>query len=141
MVIQTHREPATCVSSLCSLGYTFYRYESTSIDKIRIGEQTANLNEIWLRRNIEFREKNPGVVYDVFYDSLVADPAGTVKQIYTHFDLPWTSEYENALNSFINNNPKNKHGKHHYAASEYGLDEEEMTQRYKFYSDYVGLPE
>lgn len=139
MLIQTHREPATCVSSLCSLGYTFYQSLSEKIDKERIGAQTAALNESWLRRNLAFRETNPGVIYDVYYKDLVADPIGTVKNIYKHFALPWTKEYEKALNDFIYKNPKNKHGKHQYTAADFGLDEEELKERFRFYSEYMGL--
>lgn len=139
MLIQTHRNPVTCVSSVCSLGYTFYRSASDRVDKQRIGTQTMDLYEHWFRRNMAFREKNPGVIYDVDYHALLADPIGTVRNIYAHFDIPWTEAYQKVLDDFIHNNPKNKHGKHHYAASDFGLDEGEIAAQFKFYSDYVGL--
>ena len=139
MFIQTHRNPVTCVSSVCSLGYTFYQSVSDKVDKHRIGAQTMDLYENWFRRNIEFRENNPGAVYDVYYQSLVSNPIGTVKDIYAHFNLPWTMEYEEALKKFIEQNPKNKHGKHQYSASDFGLEETEISERFQFYSDYVGL--
>jgi len=139
MFIQTHRDPVTCVSSVCSLVYTFFRSASDRIDKQQVGVQTMDLYEHWFRRNIEFREHNPGVIYDVNYQSLVADPIGTVRKIYSHFGLPWTQAYEKALDDFIHNNPKNKHGNHQYATSDFSLTDDEITARFKFYSDYVGL--
>ena len=73
------------------------------------------------------------------YPSLVADPIGTVLNIYAHFDIPWTAAYEKALDDFIHNNPKNKHGKHKYAASDFGMTDTEIAERFQFYTDYVGL--
>ena len=139
MFIQTHREPITCVSSLCSLSYTFYQGQSSYVDKNEIGRLDAELNEFWLRRNFAFREANPGVIYDIDYRELVKDPLGTVRGIYTHYNLPWTQEYETALHDFIHNNPKNKHGKHQYSPAEFGLDEGELKKRFRFYTEKMGL--
>jgi hypothetical protein len=91
------------------------------------------------KRNLTFREKNPGVIYDVFYESLVSDPIGTVRGIYSHFGLPWTEGYESTLKNYIQGNKKGKHGKHRYAASDYGLTEAEIAERMKFYIDNFEL--
>jgi hypothetical protein len=139
MIIQTHRDPSVCVSSVCSLGVTFYRAATDQVDIRQIADQTVHLYDIWLRRNIAFRESHPGAVYDVHYQSLVSDPVGTVRDIYAHYDLPWTRTYEKVLEEFVQRNPKNKHGQHRYAASDFGLDDAELVLQFQFYTDYVGL--
>ena len=139
MIIQTHREPVTCISSVCSLLYTYFRGASDEFDiEQQLVNPTLNTYESWFRRSIAYREAHPGVVFDVFYKSLVADPIGTVREIYTHFDLPWTKSYETDLEKFVHGNPKNKHGKHHYSASDFGLNESELAERFQFYTDYFG---
>jgi hypothetical protein len=95
--------------------------------------------ELWFRRNLAFRASHPGVVYDVFFDTLVSDPIGTVQGIYSHFGLPWTEAYASDLQSFIQENPKDKHGEHRYAASDFGLTEAEIGDRLGFYSEHFGL--
>ncbi|MEJ2303296.1 MAG: sulfotransferase [Anaerolineales bacterium] len=139
MVIQTHRDPVACVSSVCSLVYTFYCAVSNEIDIKLVTDQTLKLYEGWFRRSMSYRESHPDVVYDVYFDSLVSDPIGTVKDIYSHFGLPWTENYEADLKKFVQENPKDKHGKHQYTASDFRLDEKEIADRFQFYTKHFGL--
>jgi hypothetical protein len=138
-VVQTHRDPVACISSACSLIYTFHRAVANEIDLRRMTDLILQMYELWFRRNLAFRASHPGVVYDVFFDALVSDPIGTVQGIYSHFGLPWTDAYASDLQSFIQKNPKDKHGKHRYAASDFGLTEAEIGERLGFYSEHFGL--
>ena len=139
LIIQTHRDPVPCVSSVCSLVRTFHRAVSDEIDMQRMVSHTLQLYESWCRRNLAFREAHPDAIYDVFYGALVSDPIGVVRDIYSHFGLRWTEQYESRLHEFVHNNPKDKHGKHHYAASDFGLTEAEIRERLRFYSDHFNL--
>ena len=139
MVIQTHRDPVVCISSACSLIYTFHLAVAKEIDLRRMADLTLQQYEVWFRRNLAFRQAHPEVVYDVSYDSLVADPIGTVRGIYAHFGLPWTDAYASKLREFVQKNPKDKRGKHRYAASDYGLIEGEISERLGFYSEHLNL--
>jgi hypothetical protein len=65
-------------------------------------------------------------------------PIGVVRRVYSHFDLPWYKSNEAELQKFIQENPKNKHGKHQYTAADYGLVESEIADRFQFYTDYFG---
>lgn len=138
LVIQTHRDPVACVISVCSLTYTFYRAVTNQIDMQRITDRTLSLYESWLKRSIAYRESHPNSVLDIFFKDLVSDPIGTVRNVYTHFDLPLSKSNEANLKNFIQENPKNKHGKHRYTAADYGLVESEIANRFQFYTDYFG---
>jgi hypothetical protein len=140
LIVQLHRDPVTCVSSVCSLIYTFHRGVSNNIDIPRMADLILRLYEIWLKRNLDFRELYPNVIYDVTYDSFVSDPFGTIQQIYSHFNLPWTDIVAHNLREHINSHPKNKHGKHRYSASDFGLSEAEIAERLNFfYGEYISL--
>jgi hypothetical protein len=139
LVIQTHRDPVTCVSSVFSLLYTFHLAVANEIDLPRATSLALRAYEGWLGRNLAFRAAYPGVIYDVFYDSLVSDPVGTVQGIYAHFDLPWTDAYASDLQEFVQRNPKNKHGTHRYSAPDFGVTEAEIAKRLGFYSAHIGL--
>jgi hypothetical protein len=140
LIVQLHRDPVTCVSSVCSLVYTYHQAVSNNVDKALIANLTLQLYETWLESNLAFREVYPNIIYDVYYNSFVSDPIGTVRGIYSHFDLPWTEPVAASLRTFIDKNPKNKHGKHHYSAADFGLTEAEIADRLKFfYGEYTSL--
>jgi hypothetical protein len=141
MLVQTHRDPVTCIISAISLLHTYYRAVSEDVDIDRLANLMVESYESSLQQSIAFREQHPNLVYDVFYEELVSDPLGTVKRIYDHYDLAWSENNESALDGFINRNPKNKHGKHRYAAADYALIESEVADRLGFYCDYFGLKE
>lgn len=139
LIIQTHRDPVTCISSVCSLLYTYHLGVANEIDLRRMSSLILRVYEVLGRRNLSFRAERPGVVYDVHYDALVSDPIGTVRGIYSHFDLYWTDAYQSELEEFVNRNPKDKYGKHRYAASDFGLTEAEIDEKLRFYSEHFGL--
>ncbi len=139
MVIQTHRDSVACISSVCSLIYTLHLAVANEIEVQRMASLILRLYEVWFRRNLAFRAAHPDVVYDVHFDALVADPVGTIRGIYSHFGLPWTETYASKLLDFVNENPKDKHGKHQYTASDFGLTEAEIRERLRFYSAHFGL--
>lgn len=140
LIVQLHRDPVTCVSSVCSLVYTYHQSVSNNVDIALIADLSLQLYETWLKRNLAFREIYPNVIYDVYYKSFVSDPIGTVRGIYSHFDLPWTESVTASLQTYFDKNPKNKHGKHHYSAADFGLTEAEIADRLKFfYGEYIAL--
>jgi hypothetical protein len=139
LVIQTHRDPVACVASACSLISTFNLAVTDEIDLRRMTSLMLDWYELWSEHNLAFRAEHPGVIYDVYYDALVSDPIGTVQGIYSHFGLPWTDVYASELASYIDKNPKDKHGKHRYAASDYGLTEAEIARRLERYIEHFGF--
>ena len=140
LIVQLHRDPVTCVSSVCSLVYTYHQAVSNTIDIARMANLVMRLYETWLKRNLAFRELYPNVIFDVDYDAFVFDPIGTIQKIYSHFDLPWTDSVAASLRAYIDKNPKNKHGKHHYSAADFGLAEAAIADRLKFfYGEYISL--
>eukprot|EP01068_Selenidium_serpulae_P001518 Selendium_serpulae@DN1664_c0_g1_i1.p1 len=68
--------------------------------------------------------------FDVHFTDLVKDPKKVVKQIYEHFGHEFTPEYENRIDVFMNHNPRYKHGKPEYSLEEFGLDGDDLRQRF-----------
>lgn len=139
LLIQTHRDPVACVSSVCSLIHTYHLAVAKEVDVPRMASFALDMYELWFRRNLAFRKAHPGMIFDVFFDTLVSDPVGTLRGIYAHFDLPWSDAYTTALEEYIQSQPKNKHGKHQYAAEDFGLTNAEIDERLGFYSEYFEL--
>jgi len=128
MIVQTHRDPVPCVTSTCSLIYTYYQAMTTELDVRYMVELTLRLFETWYRRSLTFREAHPDRVFDVPFDELVTDPVGVVRGIYSHYSLPWSAEKEATLQAYIARNPENKHGRHTYSADDFGLSEAQIRE-------------
>lgn len=129
MVVQTHRDPVTCLNSLNSLLATTHGVVSEQLDVRKMAEANLTLLAEEQRRNAAGRQKFPGQVLDVSYKDLVADPLGTVRGIYDHYELDYSAEFEAEMARYLAENPKGKHGQHRYNSADFGLTDEEIRER------------
>lgn len=139
LFIQTHRDPVAVCGSTLSMIYAWYRMVTNEIDIPRMAETFMRALEKAATASLTFRETNPGIIYDVFYDKLVADPIGTVKGVYDHFGLAWSDSYEEQLKVYVRDNQQGKHGEHHYSLEDFGLTDETVAKRSAEYSREFGL--
>jgi hypothetical protein len=132
-IIQLHREPTTCLTSLNSLFYSTHRSVTNDINPQRLAEVNKKMFTHYLETNRNIRDDmvvNDDSLLDIKYSQLVADPIGTVRKIYAHFDTPWSNEYEALLQVFVNQHPKNKYGKHHYKPEQFGQSPQELREHF-----------
>lgn len=134
-IIQLHRDPTTCLTSLNSLFYSTHKSVSTDLNPQRIGEINQLMYFHYLNRN-EAAKKTINLsnsVFDVQYQQLVGNPLDTVKLIYQHFGIPFSEEFEQQLNSYVNQNKKNRYGKHNYGPEQFGQNKEELQQFFQHF--------
>jgi hypothetical protein len=139
-VIQTHRDPATVLSSYVSLIASFRALFEDEIDREAIAREQL---EIWAAGADEAiavrREHDPSRFYDLHFRDYVADPVGSVKRIYERFDLRLSEEGERALRSWHESNPPGKHGRHEHSMTDVGVSRAEILDRFKGYMDHFGI--
>ena len=70
------------------------------------------------------------------YSEMMKDPIAAVKNIYSHFDMQLTPEAENAMQTHIKGNPKNKHGKHEYSLDDYGITDADLKETFAEFLEY-----
>jgi hypothetical protein len=69
--------------------------------------------------------------YDVDYRDLIADPLGTVSDIYRQFDIPLTAEVRQAMkDSHAESQTGARAPKHTYSLADYGLTAEAVKERF-----------
>jgi hypothetical protein len=68
--------------------------------------------------------------HDVLYPDLVADPIGTMETLYRAFGMELSGQAAANMKRFLKENPQHKHGKHTYTLEEFGLDEDEIKEKY-----------
>jgi hypothetical protein len=105
----------------------------------RMTEAILSFHEHQVARNLKARDTNPGVLFDVYYDRLIADPIGTVRDIYDHYGLAWSEEFAERLNYYLQNNPRGKHGAHLYAPEDFGQTGAAIAERFAPYIERFEL--
>lgn len=140
-IVHVHRDPAVTVPSTCSLCAAIRVARSGTVDTDEIGRQ-------WLERVQTALEAVPKVrataladvpVLDVRYADLVADPLGTLGRICDFAGVPLTVRAEDRMRRYLIDNPADRHGRHRYAAADFGLDETELRRRFADYRDRYGV--
>ena len=127
VVVVTHRDPVTCVASMCSLAATSTRGTSTVFTGETIGRSQLDLLERQLDRYRFARASAPGRFLDVEYADLVADPVGTVAAVYRDAVLPWGEATEQAVRAELDASRSGVRApSHRYDLADYGLTEAEV---------------
>ncbi|OBI50206.1 sulfotransferase [Mycobacterium sp. E796] len=132
LVIQTHRPVETILASMCSLAQHTAEGWSTTFSGAQIG---ADNMETWSRGlrlfNTARAKYDPAQFYDVDYHDLIADPLGTVANVYRHFAIPLTDEARKAMeDSHAESQTGARAPKHQYSLADYGLTVEEVKERF-----------
>lgn len=139
LVIQNHRHPIPVLHSFNSLICELHNMSTKKHDRMRIAQTNLQLWKDSLNTSMKWRAEHSNAIYDVHYNRLLTNPLGTIKDIYTHFQLDWSQKYEILLKSYIGDNPKGKHGKHQYNASDFGITNSEISDRFKDYVTEYGI--
>lgn len=140
-LVMTHRDPAEVVGSICSLIKYVRAIYSDTVDLRGIGESFMETFEIMIARADAFKAKHgAGAIHDVQYAGVMRDPIGTVRGIYERFDEEFTPQAEAAMQAYMADNQKGKHGKHSYDLAEYGLTREAVHERFKSYIERYDIP-
>jgi hypothetical protein len=132
LVIQTHRPVETIMASMCSLAQHTADGWSTTFVGAQIG---ADAMETWSRGLERFNtaraKYDSAQFYDVDYRDLIADPMGTVADVYRHFGLILTDD---ALKAMEKSHAESQSGerapKHRYSLADYGLSVETVKERF-----------
>ena len=137
-VIMTHREPLEVLASEASLHTVLRQTFSDAVDPARVGREVTELLSEEIDTGLQARDDGcapPERFVDVRYRDLVADPIGTVRKIYAHFEIPLTPAAETRMRRYLAETPKDKHGAHVYSLTQFGLKLDEERARYRAYRE------
>ncbi|HXJ78330.1 MAG TPA: sulfotransferase [Candidatus Methylomirabilis sp.] len=142
-LVQTHRDPVTVLASVASLSSVLQRAFSGRREPTEFGQEVTTRWTDGLERSLELRRSgrvSVERVVDVQYRELARDPMATVRRVYAQFQLPLSPAAERRMQQFLAEHHQDKHGRHHYALDNFGLDAQALALRFKAYSDYFGVP-
>jgi len=140
-IVQTHRDPARVIPSVCSLNRAFRVGTDRAFDARGHG---ADQLEFWARGTLRAlavrRASDPRQFFDLDFREIDADLLGAVQRIYAHFGFELTPRAVRAMRRHCEANPRGRHGAHAYSAEEFGLEPGRIRERFAAYLEaFPGL--
>lgn len=133
-IVWSHRDPLMCTASICSMTWTMLHPVNDEITREALGPVVMDFYATSLERGLEARNRHdPARFVDVTHDDFVDDSLAVVRRIYDHFEMPVTDAAQSAFEAHVAANPRGKHGKHEYSLEEYGLDPQQVRERFAPY--------
>jgi len=141
-VVQTHRDPKTAVASFCSMAAHGRGILSDHVDAGEIARHWVRKMRRMLERSMDVRDSRRADAFvDVSYYDLVSNPIDEVRAIYRHAGIEFTGRAENAAAALAARDIKDRHGKHVYSLSSFGLNAEEIDRHFAFYTRAFRIPD
>ncbi|MBK7170993.1 MAG: sulfotransferase [Gammaproteobacteria bacterium] len=120
-IIQTHRDPAACIPSLCGVIWPGAASSMGEVDAREVGPREL---EFWAGPPSvpsSSGERRPERFFDVRFADFQRQPMAVVDAIFRHFSLELSPQAEQQMKQWLAANPRHKHGRHEYSAEQYGL--------------------
>jgi hypothetical protein len=135
-LVWTHRDPFTSLGSFCSIIALSHRAFTAGPDLEMIGKNCLWQIQQHADRIMNFREKfGKDRIVDVHYAELTRNPIDTMRTLYGALGDEFTGDVEQHMQSWLDDNPQDKFGKHEYQLTQYGLD---TAQAASVFERYLG---
>lgn len=132
--IHIHRDPAESVASWASLNLVYRSVYYSQIDKAGLGRQVLNRLANDTDRYMALRNRVPSdQVFDIQYENFTRAPIAALEQAYDHFGFDFSGDTQGHMQTYLAENPAQKHGTHHYSMEEYGLSQAMIRDRFSAY--------
>ena len=103
------------LASISSLSCTLHSAFSDDIDPVAIAQAEAEYFSEMLRLGMEQRAAMPDEgsrVFDIQFDDIISDPIQVIENLYRHFDFDFGDTVREAMQRYLDNRPRDKHGEH-----------------------------
>ena len=134
--VVTHRDPVSVTASMCTMLAYLARLGRDPVDPQGISAYWADRLETMLRTCVETREVLPeDRSIDVRFHEFMADDVATVERVYAVAGQPFTPDVRRAMDAFMAENQRGRHGGVVYDFADLGLDPAERRRAMAFYVD------
>ncbi len=143
LFVQTHRDPVRVLVSISSLVAALRRLSSNHVSLPDVAEYYAMALAKAYDNTVAYRSSGKlpeSQVVDLYFQDFMKDQVGTVRRAYQHFGLDLSDGAANAMQSFLDDNPADKHGRHLYSFADTGMDERDLRKRFHDYQTHFKIP-
>jgi hypothetical protein len=138
--VQTHRDPLRITASLCTMIAYGNRMNARRVDPVAVGRYWAARVEDLLRGSIEGRAAlPPEQTIDIHFKQFMKDDVATAERVFDFAGHPLSAEARDSIRSFMDENPRGRHGTIEYRLEDVGVDAAERPAALAFYSDHFGV--
>jgi hypothetical protein len=137
LVVQTHRDPAKAVPSLCALLMHLHPLMEEGRYQQRAHNMLARETAKWAAAVLDAetaRKAHPGRILDVIHRDFHHDPMQVIQRIYAFAGLELSPEIRSQMVQRVAAKPELSHGVHRYSAAEFGMTQEQIRERF---GDYI----
>ena len=140
--VVTHRDPVSVTASMTTMLAYSGRMSSGRVDPHWIGGYWAERLETMLQSCVAQRGALPAdQSIDVRFDEFMADDVGMVERIYALAGQPMTADGRAAMDAFMAEHPRGRHGGVIYDLGDFGLEREERRRALAFYVERFAVTE
>jgi hypothetical protein len=127
----SHRDPAKVLGSVCSLIHYTRSWSSDRDDSVELGAEQLDRWWVAVRRAMDFRERmGDGRFADVSFSDLQTDPLGAVAGAFERIDIPFGEASRASVKEWATSHRPGVLGTHSYELSEFGLDADQVRERF-----------
>jgi hypothetical protein len=143
IIVVPHRAPMTIVASGCSFSEILRKSGSDVIEPAVIGREWMHMLSVYTQRfeadraRLESQFDSPFI--DIRHDDFVHNPWPAIEQIYHSRGTPLTAHGRQAMQAWLDDNPKGKHGRHEYQLADYGIQRADVEDLFAGYIERYGL--
>lgn len=139
-IVQTHRDPAACIPSVCSVIHPARRFfHAREVDPTLIGPRELEFWAWSAERADAVRSTRPERFLDVRFADFQREPLTVVERIYGHFGLELHDAARTAMQTWLADNTRHKHGRHEYTLEQFGLTRDAVHARFSAYMARYGI--
>ena len=138
--VQTHRDVAQVLPSVCDLFYTMLQIGNPDIDPVYIGELNMEQWGLALDRCLEFR-RDPARnarFYDIGFADFQARPIAAIRSLYSWLGRELSDDTVTQIEEWRAGNPRDAHGRHEYDGAQFDLTEVRLAERFGAYREAFG---
>jgi hypothetical protein len=130
----SHRDPAKVLPSVCSLIHYVRSWASDRDDSSELGaEQLGRWSEA-IERAMDFRGRvGEDRFADLGFAELQSDPVGALAAAYEQIDVAFPEGSRLAVTRWADNHEPGAHGRHAYELAQFGLDADQVHERFARY--------
>ena len=139
-IVWTHRNPINSIASTSSLMSLARKFFFGYVNQKQVGEMVKNCFYSIVMEAMKLRGKtNNNQFYDINFEILQKNISQSVKNIRNYFELPHNGTHDKAVQDFLNMPRKDKPGKHRYTPEQFGLDKDEVINKFGKYIDKFNI--
>jgi hypothetical protein len=138
--IFTHRDPVAVIASAVTMIAYRARLFDRRVDPVRIGAYWVSRFEDLLRGVVRDHSlAPPSRTLHVHFKAFMDDEIGTVESIYACARQPFTPSVADGMRQYLDSHARGRFGRIVYDLSDFDLDEAELRDRFRFYTDHFGV--